>query len=89
MVIDSLKNKSTDQGFGCINRKIMANGTDFAEVQVSYSANFEDMLFYRQRLVENYSEPANRCRKKNIDVIDLHRQRERKMVEKLFRCVEH
>ena len=68
MVIDSLKNKSTDQGFGCIKRKIMANGTDSAELEVCYSANVKDVLLERQCLVENDIEAANRWRKRNIDL---------------------
>ena len=53
----------------------MANGTDSAELQVCNSANAQDMLFERQCLVENDTEAANRWRKRNIDLIDLHRNK--------------
>ena len=66
----------------------MANGTDSAELQVWYSANIQDMLLERQGLVENDTEAANRWRKRNINLIDVHRRRERTMVVKLFRCSE-
>ena len=65
--------------------KIMANGTDSAELQVCYSANAPDTLIGRQCLVENETEAANRWRKRNLDVINLHRRRETRMVMKLFR----
>ena len=54
------REKSTDQGFCCINRKIIVNGTDSAELQVCYSANVRDMLLERQCLVENDTEAMNR-----------------------------
>ena len=62
----------------------MANGTDSAELQVWYSANIQDMLLERQGLVENDTEAANRWRKRNIDLIDLQRRRERRVVVKRF-----
>ena len=67
----------------------MANGINSAELLVRYSANVQDMLFERQCLVENDTSAANRWRKRNIDLIDLHRGRERRMIVKLFRCSEH
>ena len=66
----------------------MANGTDSAELQVCHSANVQDTLLERQCFVENDIEDASRWRKRNIDLIDLHRRRERRMVVKLFRCSE-
>ena len=53
----------------------MANGTDSAELQVCYSANVADLLLERPCLVENDTEAANRWRKRNIDLIDLHRNK--------------
>ena len=88
-VIDSWKTKSANQGSGWVNRKIMANDIDSAELRVCCSANAQDMLFERQCLDENDTEAVNRWRKRNIDLIDLHRRRERRMVVKLFRCSEH
>ena len=67
----------------------MTIGTDSAELQVCYCANSRDMLLERQCLVENDTEAANRWRKRNIDLIDPHRSRERRVVVKLFRCSEH
>ena len=67
----------------------MANGTDSAELQICYSADAQDMLLERPCLVENETEAANRWRKRNIDLIDLHRRRERRMVARLCRCSEH
>ena len=66
----------------------MANGTDSAEPQVCYSANAQDMLLERQCLVENDTDASNRWRKINIDLIYVHRRRERRMVVKLCRCSE-
>ena len=63
-----MSEESTDpQGFCCVKRKIMANGTDSAELEVCYSANVKDILLERQCLVENDIEAANRWRKRNID----------------------
>ena len=36
----------------------MANGTDYAELQICYSANAEDMLLERRCLVENDTRAA-------------------------------
>ena len=65
-VIDSWENKSTDQGFGSVDRKLMANGTDSAELHVCYSEKVQDMLLERQRLVENDTEAKQRKEEKKI-----------------------
>ena len=59
------KSKSTNQGCGCVNKKIMAYGTDSAELQVFHSANAKEMAFDRRSLVENNTEAANSWRKGN------------------------
>ena len=84
-----LREQKHRSGFGCVNRKVMANGTDSAELQVCYSATVQDMLLERQCLAKNDTEAANRWRKRNTDLIDLHRRTERRMVVKLFWCSEH
>ena len=66
-----------------MNRKIMGNGPDSAELQVSYAANVQDMLLERQCLVKNDTEVANRHIKRNIDLIDLHRKEQ----NTLYVCV--